>query len=122
MKYKVPVIPGDGIGPEIVVEGQKVLEAAADKYNFSLDWIDFTLGAEHYLKSGELVSEETLKELSAYPAIFLGAIGDPRVKPGILEKGVLLTMRSTSISMSTCAPSSSWRASGPRSRIRHLRT
>ncbi len=93
MKYKVPVIPGDGIGPEIVVEGQKVLEAAADKYNFSLDWIDFTLGAEHYLKSGELVSEETLKELSAYPAIFLGAIGDPRVKPGILEKGVLLTMR-----------------------------
>jgi len=93
MKYKVPVIPGDGIGPEIVAEGQKVLEAAADKYNFSLDWIEFSLGAEHYLKTGELVSEETLKELSAYPAIFLGAIGDPRVKPGILEKGVLLTMR-----------------------------
>ncbi|MGV8175728.1 MAG: isocitrate/isopropylmalate family dehydrogenase, partial [Methanothrix sp.] len=59
MKYKVPVIPGDGIGPEIVAEGQKVLEAAADKYNFSLDWIDFSLGAEHYLKTGELVTEET---------------------------------------------------------------
>lgn len=93
MNYKVPVIPGDGIGPEIVAEGCKVLEAAADKYGFSLDWITFPLGAEHYLKTGELVSEETLKEFSKYRAIYLGAIGDPRVKPGVLEKGVLLTMR-----------------------------
>ena len=93
MKYTVPVIPGDGIGPEIVAEGCKVLEAAADKYNFSLDWKEYSLGAEHYLKTGELVAEETLKELSKYRALFLGAIGDPRVKPGILEKGVLLTMR-----------------------------
>ena len=93
MKYTVPVIPGDGIGPEIVAEGCKVLEAAADKYNFSLDWKEYSLGAEHYLKTGELVAEETLKELSKYQALFLGAIGDPRVRPGILEKGVLLTMR-----------------------------
>lgn len=93
MKYTVPVIPGDGIGPEIVAEGCKVLEAAADKYNFSLDWKEYSLGAEHYLKTGELVTEETLKELSKYRALFLGAIGDPRVRPGILEKGVLLTMR-----------------------------
>jgi 3-isopropylmalate dehydrogenase len=93
MKYNVPIIPGDGIGPEIVAEGCKVLEAAADKYSFSLDWKEYSLGAEHYLETGELVAEDTLKELSKYPAIFLGAIGDPRVKPGILEKGVLLTMR-----------------------------
>ena len=93
MKYTVPVIPGDGIGPEIIAEGCKVLEAAADKYNFSLDWKEYSLGAEHYLKTGELVAEETLKELSKYRALFLGAIGDPRVRPGILEKGVLLTMR-----------------------------
>ena len=93
MNYKVPVIGGDGIGPEIVAEGQKVLEAAADKYNFSLEWIEYSIGAEHYLKTGELISEETLKELSGYRAIYLGAIGDPRVKPGVLEKGVLLTMR-----------------------------
>jgi 3-isopropylmalate dehydrogenase len=93
MNYKVPVIPGDGIGPEIVAEGCKVLEAVADKHGFSIDWIEYPLGAEHYLKTGELVSEETLKELSRYRAIYLGAIGDPRVKPGILEKGVLLTMR-----------------------------
>jgi tartrate dehydrogenase/decarboxylase/D-malate dehydrogenase len=93
MNYKVPVIPGDGIGPEIVAEGCKVLEAAADKHGFSIDWIEYHLGAEHYLKTGELVSVETLKELSKYRAIFLGAIGDPRVKPGVLEKGVLLSMR-----------------------------
>jgi len=93
MNYKVPVIGGDGIGPEIIAEGQKVLEAAADKYNFSLEWIDYSIGAEHYLKTGELIGEETLKELSGYRAIYLGAIGDPRVMPGVLEKGVLLTMR-----------------------------
>ena len=93
MNYKVPVIGGDGIGPEIIAEGQKVLEAAADKHNFSLEWIEYSIGAEHYLKTGELISEETLKELSGYRAIYLGAIGDPRVKPGVLEKGVLLTMR-----------------------------
>ena len=93
MNYKVPVIPGDGIGPEIIAEGKKVLDAAADKHGFSLDWIEYPLGAEHYLKTGELVSEETLKSLGKYKAIYLGAIGDPRVKPGILEKGVLLAMR-----------------------------
>jgi 3-isopropylmalate dehydrogenase len=93
MNYKVPVIPGDGIGPEIIAEGKKVLETAGEKHGFSIDWIEFPLGAENYLKTGELVSEETLKELSKYRAIYLGAIGDPRIKPGILEKGVLLAMR-----------------------------
>ena len=93
MKYKVPVISGDGIGPEIVAEGQKVAEAAAEKHGFELEWTDYSLGADHYLKTGELVSEETLKDLSQYKAIYLGSIGDPRVKPGVLEKGVLLAMR-----------------------------
>lgn len=93
MNYKVPVIPGDGIGPEIIAEGKKVLEAAADKHGFSIDWIEYPLGAEHYLKTGELVGEETLKELGGYKAIYLGAIGDPRIRPGILEKGILLAMR-----------------------------
>ncbi len=93
MKYKVPVIPGDGIGPEIVAEGQKVLEAAAEKHGFELEWITYPLGADHYLDTGELVGEDTLKELSAYKAIYLGSIGDPRLKPGVLEKGILLAMR-----------------------------
>ncbi len=93
MKYKVPVIPGDGIGPEIVAEGQKVLEAAAEKHGFELEWITYPLGADHYLDTGELVGEDTLKELSAYKAIYLGSIGDTRLKPGVLEKGILLAMR-----------------------------
>jgi tartrate dehydrogenase/decarboxylase/D-malate dehydrogenase len=93
LKYKVPVIPGDGIGPEIVAEGMKVAEAAAKKHGFDLEWTEYSLGADHYLETGELVSEETLKDLSKYKAIYLGSIGDPRVKPGVLEKGVLLAMR-----------------------------
>ncbi len=93
MKYRVPVIPGDGIGPEIMAEGQKVLEAAAEKHGFELEWIMYPLGADHYLDTGELVGEDTLKELSAYKAIYLGSIGDPRLKPGVLEKGILLAMR-----------------------------
>jgi 3-isopropylmalate dehydrogenase len=93
LKYKVPVIPGDGIGPEIVAEGMKVAEAAAEKHGFDLEWMEYSLGADHYLKTGELVGEEALKDLSQYRAIYLGSIGDPRVKPGVLEKGVLLAMR-----------------------------
>jgi len=93
LNYKVPVIPGDGIGPEIVAEGMKVAEAAAEKHGFDLEWTEYSLGADHYLKTGELVGEDTLKALSQYRAIYLGSIGDPRVKPGVLEKGVLLAMR-----------------------------
>ncbi|MCR3882874.1 MAG: isocitrate/isopropylmalate dehydrogenase family protein [Methanothrix sp.] len=93
MKYKVPVIPGDGIGPEIVAEGMKVAEAAGEMHGFDIEWTAYSLGADHYLETGELVGEDTLKELSRYRAIYLGSIGDPRVKPGVLEKGVLLAMR-----------------------------
>lgn len=93
MKYKVPVIPGDGIGPEIIAEGKRVLEAAGDRHGFQLEWIEYDLGADRYLETGMLVDEDILKELSAYRAIYLGSIGDPRVKPGVLEKGILLAMR-----------------------------
>ncbi len=93
VKYKIPVIAGDGIGPEVIAEGKKVLDAASEVMNFEIEWINFPNGADHYLKTGELMSEETLKELSKYKAIYLGSIGDDRVKPGILEKGILLTLR-----------------------------
>ncbi len=91
--YKVATIGGDGIGPEILATGIKVLDAAGEKYGFEIEWTDFDLGAERYLKTGELVSEDELKELSGFPAIYFGAIGDERVKPGILEKGILLALR-----------------------------
>ena len=92
-QYKIPVIPGDGIGPEIVAEGRKVLDAAGEAYGFDIEWIEYPHGAEHYLKTGELLSEDTLKELSGYDAIYLGSIGDPRIPPGVLEQGILLAAR-----------------------------
>jgi 3-isopropylmalate dehydrogenase len=92
-QYKVPVLAGDGIGPEIIAEGRKVLEAAGEKFGFDIDWIEFPQGADHYLETGELISEDTLKELSGYKAIYLGSIGDDRIPPGVLEKGILLAAR-----------------------------
>jgi len=92
-QYKIPVIPGDGIGPEIIREGRKALEAAGERFGFDIDWIEYPHGADHYLETGELISEDTLKELSQYKAIYFGAIGDERIKPGVLEKGILLTIR-----------------------------
>jgi len=91
--YKIARIDGDGVGHEVIEEGVKVLEAVAETYNFNLDFTSFPYGADHYLKTGELVSEDGLKELEKYDAIYLGALGDPRVKPGVLEKGILLTLR-----------------------------
>ncbi len=92
-QYKIPVIPGDGIGPEIVAEGRKVLDAAGEAYGFDIEWIEYPHGAEHYLNTGELLSEDTLKELSGCDAIYLGSIGDPRIPPGVLEQGILLNAR-----------------------------
>jgi 3-isopropylmalate dehydrogenase len=92
-QYKIPVLPGDGIGPEIIAEGRKVIDAAGERFGFDVEWIEYPHGADHYLETGELISEDTLKELSGYPAIYLGSIGDPRIAPGILEKGILLTAR-----------------------------
>jgi tartrate dehydrogenase/decarboxylase/D-malate dehydrogenase len=92
-QYKIPVIPGDGVGPEIIKEGRKALEAAGERFGFDIDWIEYPNGADHYLETGELISEDTLKELSKFRAIYFGSIGDDRIKPGILEKGILLTTR-----------------------------
>lgn len=92
-QYKIPVIPGDGIGPEIIAEGRKVIDAAGEKFGFDVEWVEFPLGADHYLETGELISLDTLTELSNYPVIYLGSIGDPRIAPGVLEKGILLAAR-----------------------------
>jgi tartrate dehydrogenase/decarboxylase/D-malate dehydrogenase len=92
--YKIAKIPGDGIGPEIIREGVKVLDAVSDKNNFKIEWKEYDNGAEKYLKTEELITDETLKEIKqTCKAIYLGALGDPRCKPGILEKGILLKTR-----------------------------
>ncbi len=91
--YSIAVVPGDGTGPEVVAEGIKVLEAAAGVYGFNLNFTTYPIGGDHYRKTGEILSDETLTALKAEDAIFLGAIGHPDVKPGILEKGILLRIR-----------------------------
>ncbi len=91
--YNIALIPGDGIGPEIISEGKKVLEFACSLKGIEINWIEYPFGAEHYLKTGECLPDRALKEISEMDAIYLGAIGDPRVKPGILEKEILLTLR-----------------------------
>jgi tartrate dehydrogenase/decarboxylase / D-malate dehydrogenase len=91
--YRVASIGGDGIGPEIIDEGKKVLNAAGERYGFSIEWQDFPIGADRYLASGELVTEDELRELRRFNAIYFGAIGDERVRPGVLEKGILLALR-----------------------------
>ncbi|MCX6090967.1 MAG: isocitrate/isopropylmalate family dehydrogenase, partial [Candidatus Atribacteria bacterium] len=92
-KYKIGVIPGDGTGPEVIREGWKVLHAAAQKYGFSYDIVDYPFGGEHYKKTGETLPVTIFDELKKLDAIYLGAIGHPEVKPGILEQGILLKLR-----------------------------
>jgi len=91
--YKIAVIAGDGTGPEVVREGRKVMDAVAGKFGFKLDYTEFDYGGDRYLKTGEVLPEGAADELKKFDAIYLGAIGHPEVKPGILEKGILLRLR-----------------------------
>ena len=91
--YKIAVIPGDGTGPEVIREGLKVLEAIGKKFNFKYETKTFDFGGERYLKTGKTLEDKDIEELKKYSAIYLGAIGHPQVKPGILETGVLLKLR-----------------------------
>lgn len=91
--YKIAVIGGDGTGPEVVREGIKVLQATQSKFNIKFEFTDFDFGGARYLRTGETLPESAVEELKKFDAIYLGAIGSPDVKPGILEKGVLLKMR-----------------------------
>ncbi|MEW6262025.1 MAG: 3-isopropylmalate dehydrogenase [Thermodesulfobacteriota bacterium] len=91
--YRLAIIPGDGIGPEVVREGLKALEAAAAGESLKLELIHYDLGGRRYLRTGETLPTSVLEELKTVDAILLGAIGHPEVKPGILEKGLLLDLR-----------------------------
>ncbi|MDI6906198.1 MAG: 3-isopropylmalate dehydrogenase [Thermoanaerobacterales bacterium] len=93
--HRIAVIPGDGTGPEQIAQGLKVLEAVACKFNFAYETVTFPWGGEHYLTTGEVLPDNAVEELKKFDAIYLGAIGHPDVKPGILEKGILLHLRFT---------------------------
>jgi 3-isopropylmalate dehydrogenase len=91
--HKIAVIPGDGTGPEVVAEGLKVLEAVSRIEAFKYKTVHYDFGGERYLKTGEVLPDGALDELRTFDAIYLGAVGHPDVKPGILEKGLLLRLR-----------------------------
>jgi len=91
--YNIAVIAGDGTGPEVVREGKKVLSAVAAKHGFKLNYQEFDFGGERFLRTGEVLPETAVSDLKKFDSIFLGAIGHPDVKPGILEKGILLRLR-----------------------------
>ncbi|MBU1083523.1 MAG: 3-isopropylmalate dehydrogenase [Candidatus Omnitrophota bacterium] len=91
--YRIAVLPGDGTGPEVVNEGLKVLHAATEKCGIKYEKIPYDLGGERYMRTGEILPDSVLEELRTVDSIFLGAVGHPDVKPGILEKGLLLKLR-----------------------------
>jgi 3-isopropylmalate dehydrogenase len=91
--YTLGLMGGDGTGPEVVREGVKSVEAAAKKFDFKVEWVNYDLGGERYMRTGEILPDSVLAELRKLDGIYLGAIGHPDVKPGILEKGLLLQMR-----------------------------
>lgn len=91
--YNIAVIAGDGTGPEVVREGVKVLGAAAAKFGFKINFEEFDFGGNRYLRTGEVLPDSAPEQLKKFDSILLGAIGHPDVKPGILEKGILLKLR-----------------------------
>lgn len=91
--FDIALMGGDGTGPEVLREGVKVLDVVSSKYNLKLNYTKYDFGGERYMRTGETLPASAIEELKKFNAIFLGAIGHPDVKPGILELGILLKLR-----------------------------
>ncbi len=91
--YNIAVIPGDGTGPEVTREGIKVLDALSQRLGFKLNFTYYDFGGDRYLRTGETLPNSAIEEFKKQNAIYLGAIGHPEVKAGILERGILLRLR-----------------------------
>lgn len=91
--YKIGVLPGDGVGPEIIVEGLKVLKAACEKKKVKYELANYDFGGARLIKTGELLPDSAIEEFRKLDAIYLGAVGHPDVKAGVIEKGLLLRIR-----------------------------
>jgi 3-isopropylmalate dehydrogenase len=102
------IIPGDGIGKEVIAVGTDVLDAVSEISSFEYDRELYDIGSERYLSTGELLTDQDISELRKKDAIYFGAIGDPRIKPGILEQGVLLKMRAVFDQYINLRPVTSW--------------
>lgn len=91
--YRIALLPGDGIGPEVTDEAMKVVQAASEVCGFRYETKTYDFGGDRYLATGEILPDSALEEFRQFDALFLGAIGHPDVAPGILEKGILLKIR-----------------------------
>ncbi len=91
--HSIAVVPGDGIGPEVIDASRPALLALAQRFDFDLEFTEYGLGAAHFNATGELLTPAALAALRQHDAVFFGAMGDPSVKPGLLEVGVILKMR-----------------------------
>ncbi len=91
--FNLAVIAGDGIGPEVVAEGLKVLDVVAAKYGVTFAKTDYELGAKYWHKTGEVLPDSVMAEIAKSDVILLGAVGDPSVPSGVLERGLLLKLR-----------------------------
>jgi 3-isopropylmalate dehydrogenase len=91
--YDIAVLRGDGIGSEVIEEALKVLAVAADKYGFRTKLTEYPHGTDHYLKTGELLPDSVIDDMKGRDAVLLGAIGDPRVEPGLVERAVVAGVR-----------------------------
>jgi tartrate dehydrogenase/decarboxylase/D-malate dehydrogenase len=92
-RYRIAVIPGDGIGKEVLPEGQRVLEAAARKHGFKLDWTDFDWSCDRFLKTGAFMPKDGIAQLSGFDAIYLGAVGWPGIPDHVSLWGLLIPIR-----------------------------
>src|SRR5262249_19320840 len=91
--YRIAVIPGDGIGEEVVREGLKVLRVLSHRFGFAYEETIYPFGAEHYLKTNEMIPASAFDEFRKHDAIYFGAIGDPRIETGLLERAIIAGMR-----------------------------
>ncbi|TVP72795.1 MAG: 3-isopropylmalate dehydrogenase, partial [Nitriliruptor sp.] len=91
--HRIAWLGGDGIGPEVLAEGAKVLDALEHLEGFTTERVIYDLGGRRYLATGEVLSDATLEELRGFDAIYLGAVGTPEVPPGVIEVGLLLKLR-----------------------------
>jgi len=91
--YHIAALPGDGIGPEVLAEGIKALRAVGEATDIGFEFVEFPYGAEHYLSTGEVLPDRAIDEMGQCDAIYFSAVGDPRVRPGVLEQGIILKLR-----------------------------
>jgi 3-isopropylmalate dehydrogenase len=91
--HVVTLLPGDGVGPEVTAVARQCVDAVAARHGLVIDWRRCDLGARHYLDTGEVLPDAVLEELRKTDAVLLGAVGDPAVPPGVLERGLLLRLR-----------------------------